>query len=149
VENMREISHILVPVDFEKHTGKLVEFAIYIAEKLSAEITLLFITETLGPFAGFAHTSIDIAAAELHAYYEKKMINLLEDIKKQFPRCNGDVVEGNIVDEIIAFAQKENVDLIVIGTHGSKGIEKIMMGSVAERVVKLAPCPTLTLNPYI
>ena len=145
---MREISQILVPIDFAKHTNKLVEFAIYVAGKFSANVKFLNVSETFGAYAGLAHLSLDLAAEELHAYYDKKMVSLVEDNKEKCPGCYGKVVKGDIVDEIIAFAKKENADLIIIGTHGSKGIEKIILGSVAERVVKNAPCPSLTFNPY-
>ncbi len=145
---MREISQILVPIDFDKHTNKLVEFAIYMAEKLSANVIFLHISETFGAYAGLAHPSLDLAAEELQAYSEQKMVNLVEDNKEKCAGCCGKVVKGDIVDEIISFAKKEKGDLIIIGTHGSKGIEKIILGSVAERVIKNAPCPTLTFNPY-
>ena len=145
---MREISQILVPIDFTKHTDKLVEFAIYLAGKLSANIIFLNVSETFGPYAGLAHSSLDLAAEEIYAYSDKKMVILVEDNKEKCPGCVGKVVKGDVVDEIITFAKKENTDLIIIGTHGAKGIEKIILGSVAERVVKNAPCPTLTFNPF-
>ena len=52
------------------------------------------------------------------------------------------------MDSIVAYAKEKEADLIIIGTHGRKGIEKIMLGSVAERVIKHAPCPTLIYNPH-
>ena len=148
---MHEISQILVPIDFDKHTNKLVEFAIYMAGKLSANVNFLHVLEVeiFGAYAGIVHPSFDLAAKELRAHYEQKMANLVEDNREKCPECCGKVViKGDIVDEIIAFAKEENADLIIIGTHGSKGIEKILLGSVAERVIKNAPCPTLTFNPY-
>jgi len=145
---MRKIDRILVPVDFEKHTERLVEFAMYMAEKHAAEVALLHITETFETYAGLAHPSLDLAAEELYAYYEKKMVSLVENSKDKYPQCTGKVIKGDTVDEIIAFAKKENADLIIIGTHGAKGIEKIILGSVAERVIRKSPCPTLIFNPY-
>jgi nucleotide-binding universal stress UspA family protein len=145
---MREISQILVPIDFDKHTNKVVEFAIYFAGKLSANVNFLHVSETFGAYGGLAHPSLDLAAEELYAYYDQKMVNLVTDNKAKCAGCSGKVVKGDVVDEIIAEAKEENADLIIIGTHGSKGIEKIILGSVAERVVKNAPCPTLTINPY-
>jgi nucleotide-binding universal stress UspA family protein len=137
-----------VPVDFSKHTDKLVEFAVYIAGKLSAHINFLYVVETFGAYAGIAHTSLELAAKEIQDHYEQKMANLIADNKEKCLGCDGEVVKGDVVDEIISCAKKENTNLIIMGTHGSKGIEKIILGSVAERVVKNAPCPTLTFNPY-
>ena len=145
---MQTISHIIVPVDFSKNTDKLVEFAMYVAGKFSAKITFFHVSETYGGYAGFAHTSTDEAEKELRAYSEQKMNNLVEDNKENCSDCSGKVVNGDTVDEILDFAKNEKADLILIGTHGAKGLEKILLGSVAERVVKNAPCPTLTYNPY-
>ena len=145
---MKEISQILVPVDFEKHTSKLAAFALHMAEKLSADIIFLYVSEKFSSYAGLAHPSLELAAEELFTYYQKKMVQLVDDSRGKYPRCRGQVVKGDIVDEIINFARKEQSDLIVIGTHGSRGVEKIMLGSVAERVVKNAPCPALTFNPH-
>lgn len=146
---MSEISQIVVPVDFDKHTEKVVEFAMYMANKLSAKVSFFHVSESYGGgYAGIAHTSLDQAEKELRAHAEQLMTNLINDNKEKCLGCAGKVVNGDIVDEIIAFAKEEKADLIIIGTHGAKGFEKIVLGSVAERVVKNAPCPTLTFNPY-
>ena len=57
-------------------------------------------------------------------------------------------MKGDTVYEIVAYAKNQKADLIVIGTHGTRGLEKILLGSVAERVLKRAHCPTLIINPY-
>ena len=77
---------------------------------------------------------------------EQKMGNLIEDRKDNCDIREAKVVIGDTVDTIIESAK--NHDLIIIGTHGYRGLEKILMGSVAERVVKNSPCPVLVYNPY-
>ena len=57
-------------------------------------------------------------------------------------------VVGDPVDEIVQIAGAKKSDLIIIGTHGTKGLEKILLGSVAERVLKRADCPVLIMNPF-
>ncbi len=59
-----------------------------------------------------------------------------------------EVVSGDPAEEIMRYAETEGVDLIVMGTHGRKGLERIIFGSVAEQVVKNAPVPVLVVNPY-
>ena len=146
---MNEINQIVVPLDFGKHTDKLVAFATYIADKLSAKVSFFHVSEKYGGYAGIAHTSFDQAEKALRDHAEQTMKNLVEDHKEKCSGCSGRVVSGDdIVDKIITFAKEENAGLIVIATHGAKGFEKILLGSVAERVVKNAPCPTLTFNPY-
>ena len=62
--------------------------------------------------------------------------------------CTARVVLGDPAEEILNYAQAEGIDLIIIGTHGRKGLERIIFGSVAERVLKKSPVPVLTVNPY-
>ena len=78
---MQQISHIVIPVDFSKNTNKLVEFVMYVAGKFSAKVTLFHVSETYGGYAGFVHTSLDVAENELRAYSEQKMEKLVEDNK--------------------------------------------------------------------
>ena len=58
------------------------------------------------------------------------------------------MVIGDVAATINSFAEKEGMDMIVMGTHGYKGLEHALFGSVAERVIKMAPCPVLSINPY-
>jgi nucleotide-binding universal stress UspA family protein len=61
---------------------------------------------------------------------------------------DGIVIRGDIVEEIVKYADEEDAGLVIIGTHGARGLERILLGSVAERVLKSVHCPTLTMNPY-
>jgi nucleotide-binding universal stress UspA family protein len=79
---------------------------------------------------------------------EERMANLITDNESKGLKCNGKVLFSDIVDEIIAYAKSDGADMIVIGTHGAKGLEKILLGSVAERVLKRSHCPCLVMNPY-
>ena len=146
---MQEIYQIIVPVDFSKTTEQLVDYACYMAEKLSATIHFVHVAEInqghdmlLGSsvFGGIKEQIIDAA--------EERMANLLVDNGGRCKGCTGKVVEGDTVDAIIDQANNKKADLIIISTHGTKGLEKILLGSVAERVIKKALCPTLSYNPY-
>jgi len=65
-----------------------------------------------------------------------------------FPNHEAKVVSGNPADEILRFSDKQGIDLIVMGTHGRKGLDRTLMGSVAEHVTKNAASPVLTVNPF-
>jgi nucleotide-binding universal stress UspA family protein len=58
------------------------------------------------------------------------------------------VLTGDVTDEILQYVKDNNANLIVMGTHGYKGLERVMFGSVADKVVKTACCPVMTINPY-
>ena len=85
---------------------------------------------------------------ELVQSAETKMEFFLEENLEPSVPHEGIVLNGDIVDEINNYATNQGVDMIVMGTHGYKGLEKVLFGSVAEKVVKTAPCPVLTFNPY-
>jgi len=141
---MQEMKNIVVPVDFDSHTEKITSFAAFMADKLSAKLHFINVCLPFGAYGGFEHISLNNAKEELLSYSEQKMANLITD----YPGSDGKVVSGEVVDEIINFVKENNADLLIIGTHGSKGLEKILLGSVAERVIKRSPCPTLSFNPY-
>lgn len=85
---------------------------------------------------------------KLLAIAKERMSNLLADNKERSPECTGEVVTGEPVDKISEFAKSKNADLIIISTHGAKGLEKILLGSVAKRVLKRTHCPVLVMNPF-
>ena len=140
---MAEIKKILLPIDFSVNSEKLIDFAAFFAQKFGASLSLLNVIENPAAYDGFTSAQFD---EELKAAMEKKMANFVEDHKDLCGSSDTKVVIGDTVDTILSDAEK--CDLIVIGTHGYRGLEKILMGSVAERVVKNAPCPVLVYNPY-
>ncbi len=146
---MQEVHQIIVPVDFSKATAKLVDYASYMAEKLSATIHFVHVAEINQGHDMLLGSSVfgDIKE-KIIAAAEERMTNLLEDNSECCKGCTGKVVSGDIVDAIIDHANNNKADLIIISTHGTKGLEKILLGSVAERVIRKAPCPTLIYNPY-
>ena len=79
---------------------------------------------------------------------EKKMESFLAENLGNDKTCSSTVIKGDVAEEITDYAAKNDISMIVMGTHGYKGLEKVLFGSVAEKVVKTAPCPVLTVNPY-
>ena len=145
---MRDIRNIAVPVDFNQHTNMLVEFAVGIANKLEAKITFLHVGGKIEYHSEFRPELAVRIDAEIQSFAEKKMTALLEKTKVNCPTCTGLVLAGDVTDSVVEYVREHDIDLIIIGTHGARGIGKILLGSVAERVLKRAPCPTLVFNPY-
>lgn len=141
---MPEIQNIVVPVDFNTHTEKLAEFATFFAEKLSAKLHFIHVCTPFYTYGEFVYDSLEKVQLGAIAFAEQKMVNLVED----YAGSVGKVETGDVVDDILAYTNEVNADLVIIGTHGAKGLEKILLGSIAERVLKKSPCPTLVFNPY-
>lgn len=149
---MKETKLIVVPIDFLESTGILIEYATYVAQKLSAKPIFLHVLD-LGMFTYFTNDIMYSSFTEeiresLLNKLKEKMSKIVEENCAQGVMCEGDVIVGEPVTDIVKFALKKNADLIIISTHGAKGWEKILLGSVTRRVVKRAQCPVWIINPF-
>lgn len=145
---MKEIKKILCAVDLSEHSKPVAEYAITIAKATGASVVVVYTAPSLSQYVGFhvpPHT-IENFVGEIVSGAEKSMETF---VAENFPGVDarGQVLIGYAAEEIINRADDENVDLIVMGTHGRKGIDRILFGSVAEKVVKNARQPVLTIRP--
>ena len=141
-----EIRKILVPVDFSDNSKKVLDAAVFLAEKCDAAIYVVFVVQTFEDYSGFFVPHMPMIQ------FEEELVKSAEQKMGMFVEC-GDVaatkvLTGDVAEEIVGFARQEKIDMIVMGTHGYKGLEKVMFGSVADKVVRSASCPVLTINPY-
>lgn len=143
---MKEIKKILVPVDYSDNSKKVLASAAFFAAKCEAAIHVLYVVQSFDDYSGFfvPHTPIAKFEEEMVGSAEAKMESFLAD----YPGAAAKVLCGDVAEEIVDYADQEAFDLIIMGTHGYKGLERVMFGSVADKVVKSAPCPVLTINPY-
>ncbi|SHO42563.1 universal stress protein [Desulfopila aestuarii] len=146
---MLNFQKIIVPVDLDKNTTKLVEYALNIASKFEAEVILLHTVEfiVMGEMALGNPTYDDYNTSRKEAA-RKALDKIVQEAADKGQKCASRVLMGDTVDEILACAKEEHCDLIIMGSHGKRGLEKILLGSVAERVLKNAHCPVLIMNPY-
>ena len=147
---MNEIKKILVPVDFSENSAKLLQSALFFGDKFGAKLTIVFVMQSFDDYSGFfvPHMPISQFEEEMAQSAEKKMKSFIAENIKAGVSHEAKVLNGDIAEEIIKCASDEAVDLIIMGTHGYKGLEKVLFGSVADKIVKTAPCPVLTINPY-
>jgi len=147
---MIELKRILVPTDFSEPSAAAVKYAKAFAEAFGASLHVLHVLED--PFI-FAPTSEGYAAPpEFYADMEKnardRLGTVLSDADLKKLKTQLALKKGSPFVEIVRYAKSEDIDLIVMGTHGRGPIAHMLMGSVAERVVRKAPCPVLTVrNP--
>lgn len=140
---------ILFPVDLSEVSPKIIPYVKEMAAKFDAEVHLLFVARILQHFTSIyvPHPSVSKFEAEIVEGAKKKLKEFVEEyFQDASPKTQ--VVLGDAAEEILNYVQSEGIDLVVMGTHGRKGIERIIFGSVAERVVKKSMVPVLTVNPY-
>ncbi len=140
------IHRILVPVDFSDCAKKALQYAIPLAQEHEAALTLLYIVPpiyTVGEYGGIEYPQLQ---AEMQASGIKALEKLRDaEVRDQVP-TEMVVRLGAPANEIIEAARELNSDLIVVSTHGRTGLKHLLLGSVAEHVVRRAPCPVLIVR---
>ena len=126
-------THILVPTDFSEPSEAALDYALELAVRFDARLHLLHVIDAAAVPAG-----------------------LFDDVKAKLARrasrgerraaVTTEVITGTSARTIVCYARARSMDLIVMGTHGRSGVAHILMGSVAEKVVRDAPCPVLTVR---
>jgi nucleotide-binding universal stress UspA family protein len=143
-----EIRQILAPTDFSACSKQAVACAYELAQTFGAKLSLLHVLEELPSYIGFIPPR---GAAEILEDLARQarldLTQLLPKAEDAKVEVSTHVVTGTPYLKIIEIAQKQKADLIVIATHGRTGLSRFAMGSVAERVVRLASCPVLTIRP--
>jgi nucleotide-binding universal stress UspA family protein len=143
-----EIKKVLVPIDFSDYSKSSLKYAVNFAKHFQASLILIYVVEPVIYPPDFSMGQIAIPAAGLEM--DKRAKEELDKLAQK--EISSDVSVQKIVKtgkpfiEIIETASEENVDLIIIATHGHTGVEQILFGSTAEKVVRKAPCPVLTLR---
>jgi nucleotide-binding universal stress UspA family protein len=144
------IKKILAPTDFSKHASTAVRYACELAECLGAELHLLHILADLVVPAGPDPMLVAGMPPEYYAEAEEQAKRTLETLPPTDYPKPASVVRatrwGEAVEEVIAYATEHSIDLIAIATHGRTGIGHFLLGSAAERILREAPCPVLTIR---
>lgn len=138
--------HCLVPVDFSAASDQALAYAIALATKLQACLTLLHVIHDLPLGVGDAPSALPYPALYLQELEAEVQRGLAEHLKQVHDAgLQGDtvMVHGVPFQRILDTARDRHIDLIIMGTHGRTGLRHVLMGSVAEKVVRLASCPVL------
>ncbi len=145
---MKRVNKILCAVDFSEFSPEVADAAITMAKAFDAEVVVMYAAPSLAQYVGFhvPPTSIESFVGEIVSGAEKSMDAFLNE-RFEGVNARGLVATGYAAEEILRVAEEEAVDLVVMGTHGRKGLDLILFGSVAEKVVKSCSRPVLTIRP--
>ena len=147
---MMQVNNILVPVDFSNYSGKALAYASEIAQSYKAQLQVLhIIEETMHPaFSVTGKSSIFDLVPWIKDDSRKRAEKMIKEFVLDKVKSKVFIQGGRAASDIIKFANENSTDLIVIATHGLTGLEHMLMGSVTEKVVRMAHCPVFTVKAF-
>ncbi len=146
---VRAVQRVLVPLDFSASARLQVAHAAALAEGYGAQVDLLHVIEEAVFPTVYGIDPGTPPTAEIEARSEEALRQLAEEVVAPGGlRAAVHVRTGHPVRDILAFADKQESDLVVMATHGRTGLERFLIGSVAEKVVRAASCPVFTVRPF-
>lgn len=146
---MARFRRILCASDFSKTSGRALAFAIDVAKANQARLVILYVFVPIVPVVPGRYIDLSTWArvdTETRRWVERQLARLADRARKAGVRAAALIVTGDPAQRIIRAARSKRADLIVIGTHGRRGLSKFVLGSVAERVIATAPCPVMTVR---
>ena len=145
---MKNFEKILIAIDFSENSEYAFEYALTLATQFQAELTILHVINEPVDLRGFyvPHISFEQLEKEIEEGAEKMMEKFCQTRMGDFSNYKTAIVTGIPYEEIIKKAEDTGSSLIVLGTHGRTGLDHLIFGSTAERVVRSASCPVLTIR---
>lgn len=155
MSSRQAINRLLVPIDGSENAYRAASYAINIATKYGAELLVIHVVQLDPNLAAFGVYGISLTedVAKMREAARKEVAPWFDRVRKEADasqvKMRSDVLAEyplTLVGEILDYAEKNNVDLIVIGSRGRTGFKKLLLGSVASSVVTYAPCPVLVIK---
>lgn len=145
---MKPFDTILTAVDFSENSDHAFDYALTLARQFNAELTIMHVINEPVDLRGFyvPHITFEQLEKEIEEGATKMMEQFCAARLTDFTNYKTAVVSGIPYDEIIRKADEISASLIVLGTHGRTGLDHMIFGSTAERVVRSSPCPVLTIR---
>ncbi len=149
---MNTIERILWPTDFSDESKRALPLVNQMARQFNAHVHILNVLPDLPPMAASPGHDGPLAMTEymesMEEHANETLDELLDTAIADDVEATATVRPGSPAHQIAEIAESENIDLIVIATHGKTGLKRYVVGSVAEKVVRLAPCPVLSVPPH-
>ena len=145
---MTDYKRILVPVDFSVHSAEATRVAADLAKRFDSSPTLVHVYDPMA--YSVPDSFVIMSRADLdrlfEAFHTQLAVSQRMALDAGAPRVDTKLLTGFVAGEIVELASRGEFDLIVMGTHGRTGVPHFLMGSIAEKVVRLASCPVLTVK---
>jgi len=147
---MVDIKKILFPCDLTENSSRILPYVTSLSERYNATIYLLHVVEDFSRWTNFyiPHTPVKEMQDQAFKNAERRIERVCEESLEGCVYFIRVIQAGEPAAEILKFIDSEEIDLVVMGTHGRKGLDHAFFGSVAENVVKKSPAPVMVVNPY-
>jgi nucleotide-binding universal stress UspA family protein len=143
-----KVEKILFPTDFSEGSFHALPFAVDLSKHYNSKLYILHVIYDVAKATDshIPHVSSDELYKEMSAWAQGEIESCCIEEIRGLPNVEKVVLKGIPYEEVIKFAEEQKIDMIVMGTYGRKGLEKFLFGSTAERVVRRAPCPVMTVR---
>lgn len=147
---MQAFKKILFTTDFSEGSAKLIPYVKMMADKFDSEVHVVYVAKAFDYFSEIyvPHPSIDKFEKEIAEGAQKRMKEFMEEYGESLPNVRTALLVGDIAEEVAKYVAANGIELMILGTHSRKGLDKVIFGSIAEKLIKTADVPVLLLNPY-
>ena len=137
---------ILIPTDNSQVSIEAARHGLEIAKLMNSKVYVIYVVDVM-PFVGLPTEGFWETIREILEEEGREAFNKIENMAKEIGvDIVSEILEGNPAEEIVKYAERKGIDLIVMGTSGKSGIDRLLLGSVAEKVSKKAQCPILLIK---
>ena len=142
------LKNILFATDFEASASRALPFAVALADRYGAKFYAAHVVPA-GAYALARPEYVDVTLAELIAHATRALDQIIDPLRQHGQRCGVLLGCGDVIAMLMEFVRNHGVDLVVGATSSRGGLDKVLLGSTAEEIIRAAPCPVLTVGPHV
>src|ERR1700687_1983679 len=148
VKQQIALRNILFATDFEASASRALPFAVALADRYGAKFYAAHVIPP-GAYALARPESIELSLEERQPHASHALNQIIDPLRQHGQRCGTLMGCGDVPDVLMEFVRNHGVDLVVVGTSSRGGLGKVLLGSTAEEIIRVAPCPVLTVGPHV
>ena len=148
VKQQIALKNILFATDFEVSASRALPFAVALADRYGAKFYAAHVIPS-GAYALARPESIESTLEELQAHASRALNQIIDPLRQHGQRCGTLLGSGDVIAVLMEFVRNHGADLVVVGTSSRGGLGKVLLGSTAEEIIRVAPCPVLTVGPHV
>jgi nucleotide-binding universal stress UspA family protein len=142
------LKNILLATDLDVSGNRALPFAVALADRYGAKFYAAHVI-TMETYALARPETIDVTLDEIQAHASRALDQIIDPLRQHGQSCEALLGSGDVTAVLMEFVRNHDVDLVVVGTSSRGGLGKVLLGSTAEEIIRVAPCPVLTVGPHV